>query len=725
MHQALLAERRPARVGPYLLPLLLLLGAALVVLLPSSATADEHQLTDVAHESTHAKGITFLSEQGITTGFPDGTFGPQLPVMRGQMASFIDRALDLEDGPDPGFADVSLDDTHGQAIANLAAAGIATGFEDGTFGTYVPVTRAQMASFLDRALDLDAGADPDYADVAIDSTHGQAIANITAAGIASGYPDGTYRPTASVLRGQMATLLYGALTDEIRLLSTNDFHGRIGNAPYLSTHINSIRDRNPDSLYVDAGDLVGATPVLSNLFHDEPTVEVMNAVGLDVQTVGNHEFDAGQDELLRRAEGGCYDGDCGYRDGRPFDGQDFTTLSTNVIVDATDEALTEPYVIEEVGGVSIGFLGVTTENTPEVVHPAGIEGLTFLGEAEAVNATIPDVQAAGADVIVVLMHEGGRQDGDLNSCENFRGAAADIIDDFDDGVDVVVSGHTHESYVCNLEDGPLVTQADDYGNMFSDISLAFDKDDGELVFKWARNNVVTDDVDPDPAVVEIIEFYDELAGPLMAEVVGHSTVEIPRTTRMEESIQGNLSTDALLDQFEEADFAFQNSGGLRADLTSEPDEDGLYPITRGDVLEVWPFGNVVALAEVDGELLEEFLANGVSEIGGGRFIQVAGLRIDYTIVDESGDFPEGELVNVEYWNHPDHEDGTAVDLSASATYTIALNDFMAVGGDGYPDLTDIGFYMRESLEIAIENYLVDNSPVSPEIEGRIVEVEAQ
>ena len=727
------APDRPTRAGVHpFLPIALLLGALMLALLPSSASmADEHGFSDVEHGSTHAKGIAFMREQGISTGFADGTFGPQRPVMRGQMAAFIDRALDLEVAGEPDFSDVSLSDPHGQSIANLAAAGIASGFADGTFGTYVPVTRGQMAAFIDRALELDDADDPGYPDVAIDSTHGQSIANVTAAGIARGYGDGTFGPFDQIARGQTATMFYGALTDEVRLLSTNDFHGRIGTtddprAAYLSTHLNTIREGHPATLHVDAGDLVGATPVLSNLFYDEPTVEVMNEIGLDVQTVGNHEFDRGQDEILRRRDGGCLEDDCAYRDDMPFEGQDFTTLSTNVIVEETGDPLTEAYHIEQVGGMDIGFIGVTTEDTPRVVHPDGIIGLDFVNEAEAVNQTIPAVQAAGADAIVVLMHEGGRQDGDKNSCDNFRGASASIHEAFDDAVDVVVDGHSHESYVCNPEGGPLVTQAYEYGQMFTDITLAFDKDDGELIFTWARNNDVTDDVEPDPAVLEIVDRYDELAGPLLEVEVGRSDVAIPRTTREAESLQGNVATDALVDQYG-VDFAFQNSGGLRADLTTQgQDDDGLYPIRRADVLEVWPFGNIVTLADVDGERLEEILANGVQEVGGGRFIQVAGLRIEYSIDETAeGDFPRGVVENVEYWNHPEEEDGTDVDLSSDASYTIAMNDFMAVGGDGYPvlDPDDEIFSLSEPLEIVVEQYLVDNSPISPRIEGRIVEID--
>jgi len=605
------------------------------------------------------------------------------------------------------------------------------------------------------------------------------------------------RPGASANASANANAKPGApapqdgATVEIKLLATNDFHGRLvppsgdlGGAAYLSTHMQAIRDANPYTLYVDAGDLVGATPVLSNLFYDEPTVEVANLLGLDVQTVGNHEFDRGQDEILRRRDGGCYQGDCEYRGGMPFEGQDFTTLTSNVIVASTGQALTLDRTIKRfdwgptskdqckrngwrdfaemsfgnqgqcvsyvasggkaggqgrnqtpLGGVNVGFVGVTTVNTPNVVSPTGIEGLVFQTEAEAVNREVANLEADGADVIVVLMHEGGRQDvanPDPNACVNFTGAAANIIPQFTDGIDVVVSGHTHQSYVCDFEGGPLVTQAFEYGKRFSEITLEVDVRTGDVVSRGAVNHDVTRDVTPDPEIEALIAMYQELAGPALREVVGTSLVPIPRTGRAAESAQGNLAADALTDQYG-TDFAFQNSGGLRANLTRPPEavdppqlnEDGLYNIAREDVLAVWPFGNIVALAEVDGPTLKTILDNGVFEVGGGRFMQVAGLRVDYYVDGTTpGGFPRGVIANVEYWNHPDVADGTPVDLSASASYTIALNDFMAVGGDNYPVLGDRVYSLQDPLEIAVERYLEANSPVNPQVEGRIVQIPA-
>ena len=510
---------------------------------------------------------------------------------------------------------------------------------------------------------------------------------------------------------------------DVKLLAINDFHGRIVDAPYLSTYIKDIKDEHPNTLMVDAGDLVGATPVLSNLFYDEPTVEVMNEIGLDVQTVGNHEFDRGRDELLRRLEGGCLDGDCDYRDGEPFEGQDYNTLAANVFDTVADEPLLDTYEIHSVGGVEIGFIGAAPVYTPTVVHPDGIVNLEFLPEAEAINAVVAEIEDA-VDAIVVLIHEGGRQDGGPNECVNFRGALVPILEALDDAVDVVVSGHTHESYVCEDVEGKFVTQAFQYGRMFTEIDLAIEPGVG-LVDSSAVNHVVDrDEVDPDPAVQEIVDFYDDLAGPFLVEIVGQSEVAIPRTTRSAESRQGNVATDALTHQFD-VDFAFQNSGGLRDDLTFEDDvdDDGLYNIRREYVLDVWPFGNIVVLAEVDGEMLYDILANGVHEVGGGRFIQMSGLRIDYYVAEPDAEpFPRGEILRVEYWGHPDYEDGTPVDLSADASYDIAMNDFMAAGGDAYPVITELVYSRAESLEIAVEEYLMAESPIAPQIEGRIRQV---
>jgi 5'-nucleotidase len=716
--------------------LMLLAVSLLVAVLPTAnASAQAGGFPDVSPGNTHAPAIEQLAAEGILLGYVDGTFRPLGSITRAQLASVLFRAEGDLDPVPARFSDVSSGNVHAGAIGALAELGVIRGYADGTFRPNQAISREHIALMISRWL----GAKPSDGDVFADVTrYGGEIAALYEIGVVNGTVAGDFEPRRDLSRQQAASLVSRALDvlengASLKMLAINDYHGRLeppsgsdfGGAAYLKTHLDTIRDQHRATLTVDGGDLVGATPVLSNLFLDEPAVRSANLFGLDVQTVGNHEFDRGRDEVERRAEGGCFEDEC-FDDDWPFEGQDFLTLSTNVVDTTTDETLMPPYGIADIAGLSVGFLGVTTVNTPNVVSPTGIQNLEFLPEDEAVNDWLPVLlEDEEVDVVVVLMHEGGRQDGDKNDCDNFTGAAANIIPRFDDGVDVVVSGHTHRAYVCDFEDGPLATQAFEYGKMFTEIDLRVDLRTGEVIDRSAENFDVTRDVDADPDMLELIDYYTELAGPALQEVVGTSEVEIPRTGRDAESAQGNLAADALLDQYanEEIDFAFQNSGGLRADLTVADDtDDGLFNIRRSYVLAVWPFGNITALAEVNGETLRAILDNGVREVGGGRFIQVGGLRIEYEIVGTSGGFPSGEVVNVEYWGHRTEEDGTPVDLGADQTYRIAMNDFMTVGGDGYPDISEEVFSLQNPLEIDVENYLLENSPVSPQVEGRIVDV---
>ncbi|GGI03072.1 S-layer homology domain-containing protein [Egicoccus halophilus] len=726
-------------------------GLAMMAALLPATTADAQTtpttgFSDVSATATHRLSIELLASEGVLAGYDDGTFRPGQRLTRGQMAAIVTRAFGLDNERAPQFTDVA-GTHHADAIAAAAEAGIIFGYRDDTFRPNATIRRDQAAAMLGRAFEVDEVTTGPFTDLG-GNVHAGYVNALAELGIARGTTATTFGPTGLLRRDQAAAFINRGFRVDVTLVATNDIHGRlappsvsltpegasasvpVGGAAYLATHLANVRDRARNSLHVDAGDLVGATPVLSNLFFDDPTVEAANLMGMDVQTVGNHEFDRGADDVLRRLEGGCFGGDCDYRGGTEFEGQEFETLSANVVDEVTGEPLTESWVAYEFDGIEVGFVGVTTQDTPTVVNPTGIEGLEFLAEADAVNAAVTEMQDEGIEAIVVLMHEGGTQDGTYNQCENFRGAAATAIAEFDDAVDVVVTAHTHRSYVCEYE-GKLVTSAGEYGTIFTNIEMHVDRSTGDVAAAAARNTPVTRDVAPHPGIVELIERYEELAGPALAEVVGVSTVEIPRTTRSAESAQGNLATDALRQQFEDVDFAFQNSGGLRADLTNEEqvDEDGNFEITRRDVLEVWPFGNTVAVAEVDGPTLEAILANGVREIGGGRFIQVSGLRIGYRIdstvpLDQNNGFPRGVVTSVEYWQHPDVEDGTPVDLSAAATHRIAMNDFMAVGGDGYPNISASVVLLGDPLENYIIEYLQDTSPVSPQVQGRIFQTDS-
>src|SRR5215831_17254809 len=275
----------------------------------------------------------------------------------------------------------------------------------------------------------------------------------------------------------------------VQLLAFNDFHGNLeppsgtvrlpdgtvpaGGGAWLAAEVARLRAEEPDTLVVAAGDLIGASPLASALTHDEPSIALMDALGLDVSSVGNHEFDEGADELLRLQKGGCRADDRGCK-APGFPGARFTYLAANVF-DRSGNTFLPATVLKKVGGATIGFVGVVLHETPSVVTPSGIAGLTFGDEADAVNAAVPKLRQAGADAVVVLIHQGGAQaqGSPPGECRGFSGPLVDIAQRFR-GVDVIVSGHTHQVYVCPDLGGALATSAGAYGRFLTRIELDVD-----------------------------------------------------------------------------------------------------------------------------------------------------------------------------------------------------------------------------------------------------------
>ncbi len=258
-------------------------------------------------------------------------------------------------------------------------------------------------------------------------------------------------------------------TTTVQLLAINDFHGNLlppagsagrlgpagtpeyGGAGYLATHIKNLQATNPKNTFVvSAGDLIGASPLLSALYHDEPTVEAMNSIGLDLNAVGNHEFDEGATELQRMAAGGCHPVD-GCLDGDDFAGADFDFLAANVVSRRTGKPLFAPYKVQRFGKVKVGFIGMTLEGTPSIVTPGGIAKLQFLDEADTANYYARILKSQGVESIVVLLHEGGvPADGFAPNGCGVTGAINNIVNRLDDEIDMMVSGHTHQPYNCLL-----------------------------------------------------------------------------------------------------------------------------------------------------------------------------------------------------------------------------------------------------------------------------------
>src|SRR5712691_10632930 len=298
---------------------------------------------------------------------------------------------------------------------------------------------------------------------------------------------------------------------DLRILAINDFHGNLlpppggiriadpddntrkisvpaGGAEHMATLVKQLRRGANNAIFVAAGDLIGASPFLSALFHDEPTIESLSMMGLEVASVGNHEFDEGKGELLRMQNGGCHPTD-GCQGPHPFLGAKFRYLAASTIEKNTGKTVFPPYATREFEGIPVAFIGLTLKGTPNLVSPVSVAGLEFRDEADTVNALVPELKAQGIEAIVVLIHEGGFPAGDYNECPGISGPIVDIVKKFDKAVDVVVSGHTHRAYVCDI-DGRLITSGDKYGTIVTAIDLKLDPLTRDVISAKADNTIV-------------------------------------------------------------------------------------------------------------------------------------------------------------------------------------------------------------------------------------------
>ncbi len=478
----------------------------------------------------------------------------------------------------------------------------------------------------------------------------------------------------------------------LRILAINDFHGHIatssdsfggvGRADYLAANVEAARAGVEHSVFVSAGDLIGGSPLISALFYDEPTVEAMNLMGLDFNGVGNHEFDEGLAELRRMQHGGPHpvEGDL---DGDPFGGAEFEFLAANVIEDATGDTVLPPYAVRRYEGVGVAFIGLTLKGTPSIVSQWAVKGLTFLDEAETVNALVPGLQAEGIEAIVVLLHEGGRSDGGQNDCgSGLTGRLADVAARMDDAVDVIIAGQANDEFVCRV-DGKWVTMADNRGRLFTVIDAVLDRATGDLTVQ-AVENVPNSQagVTPDPALTALIDRYDGLSAPLANAVVGSITADITRWRNAAgESALGDVIADAHLASTRAADaggavVAFMHPGGIREDLlfdSTGPESDG--ELTYGEAFSVLPFGNSLVTVTLTGAQIEALLQ---SQFSGSPddtsdVLQVSsGFSYTWDAARPAGARVDPSTIMI---------DGVPVD--PDATYRVTANNFLADGGDDY------------------------------------------
>ena len=464
-----------------------------------------------------------------------------------------------------------------------------------------------------------------------------------------------------------------------------------GGAVFLAAHIKALRARNPNTVVVSAGDLTGASPLLSNLFKDEPTVLVMNTIGLDFEGVGNHDFDRGLTELQRLQSGGCSLGDCDAGLGN-FAGAKFEYLAANVQSATTSATVFPPYAIKELAGAKIAFVGMTLEGTPGVTVATAVAGLSFKNEVQTVNALVPELRSKGADAIVVLLHQGGFQDstGTYDSCANLTGDLLPILKGnadagspgLDPAIDVVVSAHTHQAYDCTI-DGRLVTSAASFGRIVTAIDLTIDPATHKVTAKHAHNEPVTRDVTPDPDVAAIVAKYETESAPLAHKVVGWIASDVSSNPKTIGSVScetpmGDVIADAMLEATRATDkggatLALMNPGGVRADLVAKATGKDDGAVTYAEAFAVQPFSNNLVTLTLTGDQLQKILQ---AQFGGTspKVLQVSSnVKYSYTY-DAAAKAATIDLAGVLI-------DGVALDLAKG--YRVTTNNFVAGGGDGF------------------------------------------
>ncbi len=483
-------------------------------------------------------------------------------------------------------------------------------------------------------------------------------------------------------------------------------------------------------MFVSAGDLIGATPLTSALFHDEPTIEAFNQMGLDYNGVGNHEFDEGVDELLRMQRGGCHPVD-GCQDGDPFGGASFDFLAANVAYKDSGETIFAPYKVRKFqGGIKVAIVGMTLEGTPQIVTPSGISTVDFADEAETVNNLVPELKKQGVETIIVLLHEGGTTStagngtgagpDDVDKCVNPAGTIPGIVDAMSDEVDVVVTGHTNWAVNCVL-DGKIVTGAGSNGRLVTDIDLTVSRATKDVVSATVDNVIVTRDVAKDAAMTSLITKYQTLAAPLANRVVGSVTTNLLRANNgAGESAYGDVIADAQLAATSAPAkggslVAFMNPGGIRGDViyanSSGGEADG--QVTYSELFTTQPFNNVLTVVSCTGAQIDTILEQQWQPSGTTNILQVSnGFSYSYNATNPIGSRVDASTIKV-----------GGVTLDPATAYRVTTNNFVVTGGDGFAEFTRCTNPLGGDIDLdALVAYFGANSPVAPGPQNRITKL---
>jgi len=543
-----------------------------------------------------------------------------------------------------------------------------------------------------------------------------------------------------------------ASTDKINIsiLAFNDLHGHLeppslsvreridgnltevpaGGAAYLAAAIQHHKKLNPLHAVVSAGDMIGATPLISALFLDEPTIEAVNAMGIDFNAVGNHEFDKGTPELLRMRHGGCEKltrlEPCQVN--RQFPGANFEFLGAN-IKKSDHQTLFPAYGIKtfKQGSrvVKVGFVGMNLKGTPNLVTPEGVQGLRFEDEASTANALVPVLKAQGVSALVLVIHEGGVIQGGHNdsSCPGLSGDIVPILNKLDPGFDVVVSGHTHRAYACdyskiNPSKPFLLTSAGQYGTFLTHIQLSLDPVSNKVQTKTAQNVIVQSEGFVNAAgvkvsvsaslpffgkqmdVEKIVNEYRIASQVQVQKVVSHLSTSITRKSSPSgESVLGNLIADAqwastASESRGRSDFALMNPGGVRADIVIQP---GGGSVNFGQLFKVQPFGNTLVVKRMTGQQVKDLLEHQFANNERPRVL-FPSERLNYDV--DRRQVAGQRVQNIRIGQKP-------IDLSHD--YHVTMNSFLASGGDGFWQFNQAPTVSGGELDVdAFSEYLRQN-----------------
>jgi 5'-nucleotidase len=538
---------------------------------------------------------------------------------------------------------------------------------------------------------------------------------------------------------------------QLQLLGFNDYHGHVkadaagdvdgvstGGGQFLAAKLRELRAGRKYSLTVAAGDLIGGSPAFSGLFRDEPSVESLNALGLDVSSVGNHEFDDGVFELARMQYGGCHPDDGCFFPDAPYKGASFQWLAANVVNEFGETPL-PAYWIRRIESVNVAFIGMTLEATDTLVSASGIEGWEFRDEAETANALVPILKNKyRVDAIVVLLHEGGSQNpapGQINACQGISGPITAINAALDPAIDVVITGHTHLPYNCTLQDPSgqprIVTSAYSFGRVVTEVNLVLDKrtNDVRRDLSTATNHLVARNaLAPDPAVTAVIDKWQPLFDQAGNIPVGTITADIFRgglpgaENRGIESPAGNLVADAQrwASTANGAQIAFMNPGGVRSDLRfAQSGTEGNGVVTYGEAFTFQPFGNRLITLQMTGAQIEDVLREQCQPATASRpFLHLgvsAGFTYDLAKTIVSGKCTAVAVSNLQL---------NGVPLNPAGLYTVTANKFLTDGGDNFGTFRTVtGPRIDGGVDLeALINYLGTFSPVAPPPTNRVNEL---